>query len=410
MILWPYVSSLNYNQSDHPMTPGVLYGRISICINGRGRPHARLGATIQRLHLMEVRSIVWKFWWIQSLDTSNHPCKVFRRIHRTSSDPTTAYEAHSQGSLWKGPHRKPSSCRRTCLQHRCDEGELLNPLSVWESWLSGRLLDMIIWFPLHHKPGGVLLENGGTISTSPYKRSEEYLQCIMEPLTAILTSWIPIISIHRCGVVRSLEMKYITSWPELQCSHICHFPTRAKVPSFWEARAMFLSKQQMIEVSLSGCLLSCCVPQRINICCTCMWCMRLMMLADSCWNFWRMTISRLLDSAQKGLKVSYFYVPFLNFCCQRKSRFSWPLCEVPNLRVTSHLSRGVVPCCSYPTKYLQSLADCTWLFDDGLFGSCVVLINLCLVSIPPNQIPPNPGYLTTLVHLRSVCGTPLDFS
>ena len=222
----------------------------------------------------------------------------------------------------------------------------------------------------------------------------------MEPLTAILTSWIPIISTHRCGVVRSLEMKCITSWPELQCSHICHFPTRAKVPNFWEARAMFLSKQQMIEVSLSGCLLSCCVPQRINICCTCMWCMRLMMLADSCWNFWSMTISRLLDSAQKGLKVSYFYVPFLNFCCQRKSCFSWPPCEIPNLRVTSHLSKGVVPCCSYPTKYLQSLADCAWLFDDGLFGSCVVLINLCLVSIPPNQIPPNRGYLTTLVHLQ----------
>lgn len=38
----------------HAMTPGVLYRRISICINGRGRPHARLGATVQRLHLMEV--------------------------------------------------------------------------------------------------------------------------------------------------------------------------------------------------------------------------------------------------------------------------------------------------------------------------------------------------------------------
>lgn len=69
-------------------------------------------------------------------------------------------------------------------------------------------------------------------------------------------------------------------------------------------------------------------------------------------------LSRLLDGAQKGLKVSYFYIPFLNFCYERKYRFSWPLCKVPNLRVTSHLSKGVVPIPQSTSIDLLIALDC----------------------------------------------------
>ena len=100
-------------------------------------------------------------------ETSNDPCEVFRRIHRHLKRPYNCVRGAFSGFTLERTSSQAFFISSNLPRAQMREGDLLNPLSVGKSWLSGRLLDMINSLCIT-SPVGVLLENEGTISTSPY--------------------------------------------------------------------------------------------------------------------------------------------------------------------------------------------------------------------------------------------------